>query len=133
VKKITIFVLTGGMVLGGCSGSRQSQTSGQQQTKTSSADGKDHPSGAPQQVQVSQVQSAKLNTMLSLPAQIVPYQIVDVYPKVTGFIDALRVGRVSVKAKASFISPRQSLSRNDRRQPQPLRARNRVWPRPKPN
>jgi uncharacterized protein YcfL len=72
VKKITIFALSGGLVLGGCSSSQQNQTSGQQQAKTSSATGNDHASGAPQQVQVSQVQSAKLNTVLSLPAQIVP-------------------------------------------------------------
>jgi membrane fusion protein, multidrug efflux system len=103
VKKITIFALSGGLVLGGCSSSQQNQTSGQQQAKTSSATGNDHASGAPQQVQVSQVQSAKLNTVLSLPAQIVPYQIVDVYPKVTGFIDTLRVDRGSRVREGEII------------------------------
>ena len=41
------------------------------------------------------VESQTLNTVLALPAQITPYQIVDIYPKVTGFIEMIRVDRGS--------------------------------------
>ena len=55
--------------------------------------------GAVQQIATSPVESQKLDTTLSLPAQIAPYEAVDVYPKVTGFIDAILVDRGSrVKA-----------------------------------
>jgi RND family efflux transporter MFP subunit len=41
------------------------------------------------------VESKKLDTVLALPAQIIPYEAVDIYPKVTGFIDMIRVDRGS--------------------------------------
>ena len=41
------------------------------------------------------VESQKLNAVLALPAQIIPYETVDIYPKVTGFIDTIRVDRGS--------------------------------------
>ena len=52
-------------------------------------------SGSPQAVSVIAVESQKLDTTLALPAQIVPYETVDVYPKVTGFIDVIHVDRGS--------------------------------------
>lgn len=51
--------------------------------------------GTPQQVTVVAVESEKLDTTLSLPAQITPYQVVDIYPKVTGFLDTISVDRGS--------------------------------------
>ena len=51
--------------------------------------------GPPQQVAVASVESQKLDTTLTLPAQITPYEAVDVYPKVTGFIETIRVDRGS--------------------------------------
>jgi membrane fusion protein, multidrug efflux system len=61
-------------------------------------------SGSPQAVNVVAVESQKLNTVLALPAQIIPYETVDVYPKVTGFIDTIRVDRGShVKAGEVII------------------------------
>lgn len=51
------------------------------------------------QVATARVESQKLDTTLSLPAQVTPYESVDVYPKVTGFIDSILVDRGSrVKA-----------------------------------
>jgi RND family efflux transporter MFP subunit len=50
-------------------------------------------SGLPQAVNVVVVESQKLTTVLALPAQIIPYETVDIYPKVTGFIDTIRVDR----------------------------------------
>lgn len=46
-------------------------------------------------VNVVAVESQIVNTTLALPAQIIPYEIVDIYPKVTGFIDMIRVDRGS--------------------------------------
>jgi len=52
-------------------------------------------STAAQTVGVVAVESRQLDTRLSLPAQVNPYEAVDVYPKVTGFIEAIRVDRGS--------------------------------------
>ena len=49
----------------------------------------------PQMVNVVTVESRTLDTTLSLPAQVSPYEVVDVYPKVTGFIDVISVDRGS--------------------------------------
>jgi len=56
-------------------------------------------STSPQNVNVVAVESQRLNATLSLPAQIVPYETVAIFPKVTGFIESIRVDRGShVKA-----------------------------------
>jgi membrane fusion protein (multidrug efflux system) len=66
-----------------------------QQSQTNEASG----AGSPQQVALATVESQKLDTTLSLPAQVTPYEAVDVYAKVTGFIDSILVDRGShVKA-----------------------------------
>jgi membrane fusion protein (multidrug efflux system) len=48
-----------------------------------------------QTVEVVPVVSQKFATVFTLPAQLIPYETVDVYPKVTGFIDMIRVDRGS--------------------------------------
>jgi membrane fusion protein (multidrug efflux system) len=70
-----------GFILDGCGGSAVQQS----QSNT----------GSPQQVTVAQVESQKLDTTLTLPAQVSPYEAVDVYPKVTGFIASISVDRGS--------------------------------------
>jgi RND family efflux transporter MFP subunit len=62
-----------------------------QQSQTNEATG----AAASQQVATASVESQKLDTTLSLPAQVTPYETVDVYPKVTGFIDSITVDRGS--------------------------------------
>ena len=47
---------------------------------------KSQSSGAPATVSVVAVESHKLNTNLSLPAQTMAYESVAIFPKVTGFI-----------------------------------------------
>lgn len=47
------------------------------------------------QVQVTTVKSEKLNTTERLPAELMPYEIVDIYAKETGFIRSIRVDRGS--------------------------------------
>jgi membrane fusion protein, multidrug efflux system len=66
-----------------------------QQSQTNEAPG----AGSPQQVASATVESQMLDTTLILPAQVTPYEAVDVYAKVTGFIDSILVDRGShVKA-----------------------------------
>jgi membrane fusion protein (multidrug efflux system) len=63
--------------------------------------------GALPQVAAAPVESQKLDTTLSLPAQITPYEAVDIYPKVTGFIDEILVDRGS-RVKAGEVIVRLS-------------------------
>jgi membrane fusion protein (multidrug efflux system) len=73
-------------------------TSGCERTSESQAAAKSQGPGAPT-VSVVTVESQKLKTTLSLPAQTSPYEAVAIYPKVTGFIEKLPVDRGShVKA-----------------------------------
>jgi membrane fusion protein, multidrug efflux system len=72
-------------ILVGCGG-----FSVQQSQTTQSAN-----TGSGQQVSVVSVESQKLDTKLSLPAQVSPYEAVDVFPKVTGFIETISVDRGS--------------------------------------
>jgi membrane fusion protein (multidrug efflux system) len=86
-----------GLTLIGCS------SPSVEQPQTSAAAG----AGSPEQVAVAPVESQKLETSLSLPAQITPYEAVDVYPKVTGFIDTILVDRGS-RVKAGEVIVRLS-------------------------
>src|SRR5258708_5234453 len=47
--------------------------------------------------------SRKLATVFTLPAQLVPFQTVDIYPKVTGFLEMIRVDRGSRVHKSELI------------------------------
>ena len=60
-----------------------------------SADSAKQAAAAPTTVAAISVASKKLQTTISLPAQLVPYEQVDIYPKVTGFVDAVSVDRGS--------------------------------------
>lgn len=50
---------------------------------------------APTAVSVVPVASRKLQTTVNLPAQLTPYESVDIYPKVTGFVQSVTVDRGS--------------------------------------
>jgi len=50
---------------------------------------------SPPEVEVTRVVSQKLNTTVKLPAQLTAYEVVDVYPKVTGFVKSIKVDRGS--------------------------------------
>ena len=55
--------------------------------------------GGPTSVSTVAVVSKKLSTTIALPAQLEPYEQVDIYPKVTGFVETVTVDRGSrVKA-----------------------------------
>jgi membrane fusion protein, multidrug efflux system len=56
-----------------------------------------------QTVEVVPVASQKLATTFTLPAQLIPFQSVNVYPKVTGFVDMIRVDRGSRVHKGELI------------------------------
>lgn len=76
-----IFILS--FVIAGC-GNRSVQNGGSSSNN-----------GPPQVVSVIPVESLKLETTLLLPAQLAPYEVVDIYPKVTGFLDMITVDRGS--------------------------------------
>ena len=50
---------------------------------------------APTTVSTVAVASKKLQTTIALPAQLTPYEQVDIYPKVTGFVETVTVDRGS--------------------------------------
>ena len=50
----------------------------------------------PQSVEVAKVISQKLSLTVRLPGELQPYEVVDIYPKVTGFITSISVDRGSV-------------------------------------
>jgi RND family efflux transporter MFP subunit len=50
---------------------------------------------APTAVSTVLVVSRKLHTMANLPAQLIPYESVDIYPKITGFVQTVTVDRGS--------------------------------------
>ena len=50
---------------------------------------------APAAVSTVAVESKKLRTTIMLPAQLTPYEQVDIYPKVTGFVETVAVDRGS--------------------------------------
>lgn len=56
------------------------------------------------EVEVTRVLSRKLDTTVKLPAQLVPYEVVDVYPKVTGFVKWIKVDRGSKVASGEQIA-----------------------------
>jgi membrane fusion protein, multidrug efflux system len=56
-----------------------------------------------QTVEVVPIASQKLATVFTLPAQLVPFETVDIYPKVTGFMDMIRVDRGSRVHKGELI------------------------------
>lgn len=61
----------------------------------------------PTQLATARVESQRLDTTLNLPAQVTPYESVDVYPKVTGFIESILVDRGS-RVKAGDVIVRLS-------------------------
>jgi RND family efflux transporter MFP subunit len=50
---------------------------------------------APTAVSTVPIVSRKLHTTVNLPAQLIPYESVDIYPKVTGFVQTVTVDRGS--------------------------------------
>src|SRR5258708_35205938 len=56
-----------------------------------------------QTVEVVPVASPKLATVFTLPAQLIAFETVDIYPKVSGFIDMIRVDRGSRVRKGELI------------------------------
>jgi membrane fusion protein (multidrug efflux system) len=57
----------------------------------------------PQSVEVVPVKSQLLSSKLALPAQLLPYESVDLYPKVAGFIEDIRVDRGARVRKGDLL------------------------------
>jgi RND family efflux transporter MFP subunit len=88
--KTVVVVLILSLFICGCSGKAKPAASKQTETDA-------------QTVEVVPVASQKLATVFTLPAQLVPFQTVDIYPKVTGFLDMIRVDRGSRVRKGELI------------------------------
>jgi RND family efflux transporter MFP subunit len=58
---------------------------------------------APTTVSTVPVVSRKLQTTIALPAQLTPYEQVDIYPKVTGFVQTVTVDRGSRVQRAQLL------------------------------
>ena len=56
------------------------------------------------QIDVVAVQSKKLKVTVSLPAELVPYEAVDVYARETGFVKSIRVDRGSFVKRGDLIA-----------------------------
>jgi len=67
-------------------------------------DPKSQQASSPQVVNVVGVQSQTLGTKVSLPAQLTAYEVVDLYPKVTGFIERISVDRGSHVRSGQLIA-----------------------------
>jgi membrane fusion protein, multidrug efflux system len=61
-------------------------------------------SGSAPSVAVTAVVAQKLNTQVELPAQLMPYEAVDVYAKETGFVKSIAVDRGSRVRKGEVIA-----------------------------
>jgi membrane fusion protein (multidrug efflux system) len=88
--KTFLFVLALSLSMIGCNGSPQPSS------------GKSTDSSV-QTVEVVSVTSQKLATVVTLPAQLTPYESVDIYPRVTGFMDMISVDRGSHVHKGQLI------------------------------
>jgi RND family efflux transporter MFP subunit len=84
-----VFVMLVAAVLAGCNDPQNQK----QQTTT-----------APPTVNVVTVKSKTLDGKISLPAQLTPYEVVDIYPKVTGFIERIPVDRGSRVRSGQLIA-----------------------------
>jgi membrane fusion protein, multidrug efflux system len=88
--KNIVIALTLCLFLSGCGGNPKTPTN-----KPAESDA--------QTVEVVPVTSQKLATVFTLPAQLVPFETVDIFPKVTGFMDMIRVDRGSKVHKGELI------------------------------
>jgi len=88
--KTVIVVLTLSLFILGCNGNAKPAAG-----KQAEADA--------QTVEVVPVTLQKLATVFTLPAQLVPFQSVDIHPKVTGFLEMVRVDRGSRVHKGELI------------------------------
>jgi RND family efflux transporter MFP subunit len=89
--KTVIVALALLLSISGCN--RNPKAAGSQQAETDA-----------QTVEVVPVASRKLATVFTLPAQLIPFETVDIYPKVTGFMDMIRVDRGSRVYKGELIT-----------------------------
>ena len=90
MMKTVIVALALSLSISGCNGKPKPAANKQAETDA-------------QTVEVVPVASQKLATIFTLPAQLVPFETVDIYPKVTGFMDMIRVDRGSRVHKGELI------------------------------
>jgi len=90
MMKTFIVALALSLSISGCNGNPKPATSKQAEKEA-------------QTVEVVPVASQKLATVFTLPAQLLPFETVDIYPKVTGFMEMIRVDRGTRVHKGELI------------------------------
>src|SRR5260370_17692137 len=65
------------------------------------------PANSPTAVSTVPATSRKLHTIVNLPAQLIPYESVDVYPKVTGLVHTVTLDPRSHARRAPLLLPLQ--------------------------
>jgi membrane fusion protein (multidrug efflux system) len=88
--KTVVVTLALSLSISGCNGNPKPATSTQAEPDA-------------QAVEIVPLASQKLATVFTLPAQLLPFETVDIYPKVTGFMDMIRVDRGSRVHKGELI------------------------------
>ena len=86
MKRLFVASIVFMLASAGCNTS--SSNNGQEHAATSTPN-------APTAVNVVPVVSRKLHTTISLPAQLIPYESIEIFPKVTGFVQTVTVDRGS--------------------------------------
>jgi membrane fusion protein (multidrug efflux system) len=81
-----------------------SSSCSQPSTGTTPAVTGSQPSQRVSEVAVTRVVAKKLATSVRLPAELMPYEVVDIYPKVTGFVKWIKVDRGSRVKKGELIA-----------------------------
>jgi membrane fusion protein (multidrug efflux system) len=88
MKRLSVALVLITLASLGCNTAVPDKTQGQQASQQPSPK-------APTAVSTVAVVSRKLSTTVSLPAQLIPYESVDIFPKVTGFVQRITVDRGS--------------------------------------
>jgi len=87
---------------------------GQKENRATQAGSKSLPA-QPTRLEVTTVKSQKLNTTERLPAEIVPYESVDIYAKETGFVKSIKVDRGSKVKQGELIAELEAPAGSSRR------------------
>ncbi len=82
--------------------SLSSTSCGQKENNAAQGGGASAP--AKPSVEVTTVRSQKLNTTERLPAELIPYESVDLYAKETGFVKSIKVDRGSIVKQGELIA-----------------------------
>ena len=97
---VHIAALAAALLTGACNSESSATPPSTASAQTSAAQA----SGAALEVDVVKVTTQKLDSVQNLPGELVPYETVDIFPKVTGFVKSIGVDRGSHVKQGEFIA-----------------------------